>query len=133
MKKMILFGGIYNILLALFHCGFWKIWSWDTELEKLSFTNKWVMQILNVQIIYYFIFTAVICFVFPKELLTTKLGKCFLVGSAGFWFVRAVQQFAFWELGAVPAIIWTSFFLLGAVLFLVPAVYCCRHSFSDFP
>jgi len=122
MKKMILFGGIYNILLALFHCGFWKIWRWDTELEMLSFTNKWVMQILNVQIIYYFIFTGVICFVYPKGLITTKLGKCFLMGSAGFWFVRAVQQFAFWEQGVFPTIIWTSFFLLGAVLFLVPAI-----------
>jgi len=122
MKKMIVSGGIYNVLLGLFHCGFWKIWSWDTELEVLSFTNKWVMQILNVQIIYYFVFTAVVCFVFPKELLTTKLGRCFLLGSAGFWIVRAVQQFAFWELGAVSAIIWTLFLLLGGVLFLVPAV-----------
>ena len=122
MKRMILFGGVYNVLLALFHCVFWKIWSWDTELEKLSFINRWIMQILNVQIIYYFIFIAVICFVFPKELLTTKLGKCFLIGSAGFWFVRAVQQFAFWKQGEVSTIIWTLFCLLGAVLFLVPAM-----------
>lgn len=122
MKRMILFGGVYNVLLALFHCVFWKIWSWDTELEKLSFINRWIMQILNVQIIYYFIFIAVICFVFPKELLTTKLGKCFLIGSAGFWFVRAVQQFAFWKQGEVSTIIWTLFFLSGVVLFLVPAM-----------
>lgn len=122
MKRMILFGGVYNVLLALFHCVFWKIWSWDTELEKLSFINRWIMQILNVQIIYYFIFIAVICFVFPKELLTTKLGKCFLIGSAGFSFVRAVQQFAFWKQGEVSTIIWTLFFLSGAVLFLVPAM-----------
>ena len=122
MKKLIVAGGIYNIFFVLFHIGFWKIFNWGTELEKLDFTNKWVMQILNIQIIYYFIVTAVICFVFRNELLTTKLGKWFLLGTAGFWFVRAIQQFAFWELGAVSTIIGVSFFLLGSVLFLVPAI-----------
>ncbi|MDR2920809.1 MAG: hypothetical protein LBV72_15790 [Tannerella sp.] len=123
MKKLITIGGIYNILFALFHAGFWKMFNWSTELEKLSFNNKWVMQILNVHIIYYLIFTAVICFVFKKELLTTKIGKGFLIGSAGFWFIRAMEQFVYWELSAVSTIIMVLFFLLGAALFLIPAFY----------
>ena len=122
MKKLIVAGGIYNLFFVLFHLAFWKMFNWSTELEKLDFTNKWVMQILNVQIIYYFIVTALICFVFKKDLLTTKIGKWFLLGTAGFWFIRAIQQFAFWELGAVSTIIGVLFFLLGSVLFLVPAI-----------
>lgn len=122
MGKLILAGGIYNLFFVFFHCGFWKMFNWGTELEKVDFTNKWVMQILNVQIIYYFIVTAVICFVFRKELLTTKIGKWFLLGTAGFWFIRAFQQFVFWELGAVSTIIGVLFFLLGSVLFFVPAI-----------
>lgn len=102
----------------LFHIGFWKIWDWNTELEKLSFTNKWIMPILNVQIIYYFIFTAVICFAFHKELFTTNLGKCFLMSTAGFWFIRAIQQFVFWELGAVSTIIGVLFFYWDQFCFL---------------
>jgi hypothetical protein len=78
------------------------------------------MQILNVQIIYYFIFTAVICFVFPTVLLTTDLGTWFLLGSSGFWFVRAIQQFFFWKLSIPGTILLTSIFLGGSVLFAIP-------------
>lgn len=44
------------------------------------------------------------------------------MGTAGFWFIRAIQQFAFWEVGAVPTIIWILFFLLGSVLFFIPGM-----------
>lgn len=122
MKKLILAGGIYNLFFALYHCGFWKMFNWSAELEKLDFNNKWVMQVLNIQTIYYFIFTAVICFVFKNELLTTKVGKWFLIGTAGFWFIRAMEQFVYWEMGAASTIIMVLFFLLGSILFLIPAI-----------
>lgn len=122
MKKLITIGGIYNILFALFHTGFWKMFNWKAELEKLDFNNKWAMQILNIQTIYYLIFTAVICFVFKNELLTTRVGKWLLIGMAGFWFVRAMEQFVYWEMGAVSTIIMVLFFLSGSGLFLVPAI-----------
>lgn len=127
MKKVITIGGFYNILLVLFHAGFWKMFNWNTELEKLDFNNKWVMQILNVHIIYYLLFTTVICFVFKKELLTTKIGKWFLIGTSGFWFIRAIEQFVYWEQGAVSTIVMALFFLLGSALFLIPAMYQCQH------
>ena len=122
MKKLITIGGIYNILFALFHTGFWKMFNWNAELEKLDFNNKWAMQILNIQMIYYLIFTAVICFVFKNELLTTRVGKWLLIGMAGFWFVRAMEQFVYWEMGAASTIIMVLFFLSGSGLFLVPAI-----------
>lgn len=98
------------------------MFNWDTELEKLDFNNKWVMQILNIHIIYYLIFTAVICLVCQKELITTKTGKWFLTGTAGFWIIRAMEQFVYWKQGAVSTIIMALFFLLGAALFLIPAL-----------
>ena len=122
MKKLITIGGIYNILFALFHTGFWKMFNWNAELEKLDFNNKWAMQILIIQTIYYLIFTAVICFVFKNELLTTRVGKWLLIGMAGFWFVRAMEQFVYWEMGAASTIIMVLFFLSGSGLFLVPAI-----------
>lgn len=122
MKKLITIGGIYNILFALFHTGFWKMFNWNAELEKLDFNNKWAMQILNIQTIYYLIFTAVICFVFKNELQTTRVGKWLLIGMAGFWFVRAMEQFVYWEMGAASTIIMVLFFLSGSGLFLVPAI-----------
>ena len=120
MKKVIIIGGIYNIIFALFHCSMWKIFEWGSELKKLSITNSGIVQILNIQTIYYFIFTAVICFAFPAELQSTKLGKSFLIGTAGFWLVRTIQQFIFYWTNSAAMLIMPAIFLVGAILFLIP-------------
>ncbi|MDR2036540.1 MAG: hypothetical protein LBQ60_01310 [Bacteroidales bacterium] len=121
MKTIIFLGGLYNMAFAFFHSGFWKLWKWDSELNKLTIVNSGIMQILNIQIIYYFILTAVICFVFPTELRSTKLGKWFLIGTSGFWFIRTIQQFIFLRIDSPVLYVLTVIFLLGTILFLIPA------------
>jgi len=119
MKTIIYLGGIYNLLFAIFHMGFWKMFNWGEELKKIDVTNSAVMQVMNVHLIYYFLFTAVICFVFPTELQSTKLGKAFLLTCAGFWLLRIVQQFIFFEINA-GAYVLTAILLIGVVLFALP-------------
>lgn len=87
---------MYSIALAVFHLFFWKIFHWKSDLINLNFANSAIIQILNIQVIYYFLFTAVICFLFPLELASTNLGAFFLAGSSGFWMIRTVQQFIFY-------------------------------------
>jgi hypothetical protein len=120
MKTLILLCGFYNIAFAIFHISFWKIFHWNSDLKKLSFANKAVMQLLNVQIIYYFIFVAFICFVFPTELLTTKFGNLFLGGTSLFWLIRTIQQFIFLRANHYKIHILTILFLIGALLFALP-------------
>jgi len=120
MKTIIFFCGLYNIGFAIFHLAFWKIFKWDSDLKKLTFANKAIMQILNVQIFYYFIFVACICFIFPVESLTTKLGNVFLAGNAIFWLIRNIQQFFFLRLNHYKIHILTFIFLLGTMLFAWP-------------
>lgn len=120
MKKVIFIGGLYNIVFALFHLGFWQIWQWDSELKKLTMSNSGIMQILNIQMIYYLIFTAVICFAFPAELQSTKLGKWFLAGTSAFWFFRTIEQFVFFPPVIPGMFIFPLVFLMGFILFLIP-------------
>jgi hypothetical protein len=122
METIILLCGLYNIGFVLFHVSFWKIFNWGNELKKVSFANKAIMQILNVQIIYYFIFTAVICFVFPTELVNTKLGNYFLAGTSLFWFVRTLQQFIFLNVNNKRVHMLTIVFIMGTILFVLPLV-----------
>ena len=122
MKTIIFICGLYNIAFALFHFGFWKIFQWNHDLKKLSFANKAIMQILNIQISYYFILTAVICFVFSTELFTTKFGNWFLIGTSVFWLIRAMQQFIFLRANHLSIHILTIIFLIGAVLFALPVL-----------
>lgn len=122
-QTLIFICGLYNIAFSLFHFGFWKMFRWNKDLQKLSFANKAIMQILNIQICYYFIFTAIICFVFPIELLTTKFGNCFLLGSSMFWLIRTIQQFVFLKVNNYKIHFLTVMFLLGTVLFLLPVIF----------
>ena len=120
METLIIICGLYNIGFALFHFGFWKIFQWDKELRKLNFVNRGIMQILNIQISYYFIFTAIICFVFPTELSTTTLGNWFLIGTSIFWLIRTMQQFFFLKVHNYKIHSLTAIFLIGSILFLLP-------------
>ena len=123
MDVIIFICGLYNIAFALFHFGFWKLFHWGNELKKLSFANKGIMQILNIQISYYFILTAIICFVFPTELLTTKLGNWILIGSSIFWLIRTLQQFIFLRADNYKIHLLTLIFLIGAILFALPIYF----------
>jgi len=120
MKTLLYLCGFYNLAFALFHFGFWKLFQWNKELNNLSFANKGIMQILNIQICYYFIFTAIICFVFPTELVTTKLGNLFLIGSSLFWLIRTIQQFIFFRIDNYKIHLLTFIFMVGTILFLLP-------------
>ena len=120
MNTIIILCGLYNIGFAIFHIGFWKIFHWDSELKKLSFANKGIMQILNVQMIYYWLFVAIACFAFPTELLTTKFGNFFLIGNSIFWLLRTIQQFIFLRANHIAIHILTFIFMIGALLFALP-------------
>ncbi|MBN8643571.1 MAG: hypothetical protein J0L86_17300 [Flavobacteriales bacterium] len=125
METILFICGLYNIAFALFHFGFWKMFHWDSELKKLSFANRGIMQILNLQISYYFILTAIICFVFPKELVATEFGNWFLVGTSIFWLIRTIQQFIFLRANHYKIHILTFIFLIGTILFLLPTLLRC--------
>ncbi|UKJ06090.1 hypothetical protein [Solitalea lacus] len=122
MKTIILLCGIFNIGFALFHIGFWKIFNWNSKLKKTGYINKAIMQILNVQITYYFLFTAAICFIYPSELLTTSLGHLFLMGSSLFWFIRTIQQFIFLRSNHYKVHVLTLLFVIGTLLFISPVL-----------
>ena len=112
--------GLYSLAFALFHIGFWKIFNWNSELKKICFANKAIVQILNVQIIYYFFFVTFVCFVFPTELMTTKLGNILLGSTSLFWFIRTIQQFIFLRANHYNIHILTIIFLAGTILFALP-------------
>ena len=123
MYTVIIFLGFYNLLFAVFHLLFWRLFKWNKEVQKLSFANRGIIQILNIQIIYYFVAVAIVCFCFTNELLTTNLGKFFLLGNSLFWAIRLVQQYIFLRKNSFVIDILAVLFLLGAVLFFLPLLY----------
>ena len=119
---MILLCGFYCLGMAVFHASFTKLFDWKNELAKMNVANKAIIQIANLRLIYLFVFVALICFLFPKELTTTSLGRFFMVGMSIFWLTRTIEQFIFLKVNHPLVHLLTYLFLVGAILFLIPVI-----------
>ena len=122
MKTIIFLCGLYSVAFATFHALFWRLFNWKKELVKLNFANKAIVQILNSRLIYFFLFVAFICFVYPDELLTSNLGKTFLAGLSLFWLGRTIEQFVFLKVKNKFVHILTVIFIVGTILFALPLI-----------
>jgi len=112
--------GVYSIGFAVFHMYFWKLFRWKKDLEGLSQANRAIVQISNLRLIYFFLFVGVLCFVFPNELIETRLGNFFLAGMSLFWLGRTIEQFIFLKINHKMVHILSLIFILGIVLYALP-------------
>ncbi len=122
MKQLLIAGGIFNLLFAIFHILFWKIFNWRTELRKLDFMNSAIMQVLNLCLTFCFLIFAYISFFHHDELLTTAIGKALLAGITIFWFLRAVEQVIFFGIKHWQSIIFLMVFTVGTILYAIPFI-----------
>jgi uncharacterized membrane protein YwzB len=121
METVLIIGSLYNLLFAVFHLLFWKIFKWDMELSKLSFLNRAVMQVLNLCLTFCFLLFSYISFFHTSELLTTELGHVVLIGIAIFWSLRAIEQIIFFKLKHWGSVIFLLTFIAGALIYAIPA------------
>jgi hypothetical protein len=123
MKAIVFVCGIYSIAFAIFHILFWKLFKWKKDLDRLNFNNKAIVQILNIRLIYIFIFTAVVCFVYPDELLKSNLGHFFLGGMSLFWAGRTVEQLILFNNNSWVHYLLLFLFILGTLIFGLPLIF----------
>ena len=114
-------GGAYHLAFVLFHLSFWKIFKWKLALRRLDPLNRQVVQVVNIFLTLYFLIASYLCFFHASEILETSLGKSLMFCFVGFWFLRAVAQVIFFDLKKTLSLILTIIFLLGAVIYLIPA------------
>jgi hypothetical protein len=114
-------GGIYNLAFLVFHVFFWNIFRWKADLKSLTDTNRYIMQILNLRLIYVFLVFAAASFCFPESLLSTGFGKFFLISISLFWLGRAIEQVVFFGLKNGVSVALFVIFIIGGILYLVPS------------
>lgn len=119
---LILFCGLHSAAFALFHLGFWRLFDWPRTLHTTTRPNRAIVQIANAQLVWVFGAVALLCFVMPDELASTRLGRAMLAGMAGFWWLRLVLQFVWLRLQHPLVHVLSATFLIGAVLFTVAAL-----------
>ena len=123
MDTLIKAGGLYNIILIIFHLLFWRIFNWKDDLPSLSFLNRAIMPVLNLSLTFVFVIFAYISLAHSNELLSTSLGRSLLMLIAIFWFARAMMQVVYFKLQHWGSLAFLLFFLAGGVLYGIPAVY----------
>lgn len=120
--KLVFISGVLNLMFAVFHMMFWRLFKWKDELAKISVENRGIMQVLNLVLIFVFIAAAYIAFFHGPELLQTQLGRTLLISGSLFWLLRAIYQPVFWGLNKI-SLVMTAIFILAAAVNLVPAVW----------
>ena len=122
METLIKAGGLYNLILVVFHLLFWRLFNWKDDLRSLSLNNRAIMQVVNLSLTLVFILFAYVSLAQVDALLTTPLGKSLLVFMALFWLARCVMQIVFFRLAHWASIAFLAFFFAGGVLYGIPAL-----------
>ncbi len=107
----------YNVALAVFHLGFWRMFRWKDELPKLHPVNQGVVQVMNVMLVFFLVMLACVQMLNAAELTATPLGRLLMAGLTAAWVLRATLQPIFWRKvakGTNAAFI--CLFMLGAGL-----------------
>jgi hypothetical protein len=119
-KKLLIIGGVLNAVLALFHMLFWKLFNWPESLRTISADNQAIMQVLAIHGTYVVALFAVLSLVFTRDLLMTRLGRIITLSIAGFYYLRCLNEFIFWDITDPGALIIFILCLLIAVLYSIP-------------
>lgn len=93
MKTALIIGGVFNVLCALSHIGFWKIFDWKKELASLQPINRGIMQTLNIVLIYGFIGAATLSFLLLDQGVSTGLERGVMAFIGGIFLLRAAVQY----------------------------------------
>lgn len=111
---------VHSFLFAAFHLAFWKLFRWRESLPRMKLADRAILQILNLRLTYVFLGIGVLCLCFPNELINTALGHAVMLGMAGFWLGRLVEQFVFLRVNHAGVHALSALMALGIVLFAWP-------------
>lgn len=123
MELLIKAGGVYNIILVIFHLLFWRIFNWKEDLRSLTFLNRSTMQVVNLSLTIVFVMFAYISLVHTSELLSSPLGKSLLFSISLLWLARSAMQVIFYKFKHWVSVAFFVYFFAGSLLYGIPAIY----------
>lgn len=117
-------GGIANIGWFLFHCFFWRLFNWKSQLKRLSEVNSGVIQVLNLCLSFVFLIFAAVSLLFANELLNPGLGQAMLAGIGVFWILRLIEQPVFFGFSRISNVFSLLFAATAACYLAAWALGC---------
>lgn len=108
--------GAHALVMAVFHSLFWRLFDWRRELAKLRLPTRAITQILNLRLIWLFLFVALLCLSLPDALLCERSGQALLAFMLAFWLGRLLEQFMFLRVRHALVTALSAWFVLGVLL-----------------
>jgi hypothetical protein len=115
-------GGLYNLGFLVFHAMFWKLFKWKKELPKLTRMNGAIVQVMNLCLMFCFLFFGYISLCRTSELIVSSMGRALLLFIALFWLIRAIEQLVFFSHKRRASITMFILFLLGFGFYAYPLI-----------
>ena len=119
-KILIRVGGVINLLFVLFHLA--MVQGIGMALAPVSTDIQAVVHILNIHVAFTLLIFAYLAIVQWHDLLTTRLGQITAIAISLFWFLRGINQVAFYGLTAPGTLMWVGLCLVFGLLHLIPAI-----------
>jgi hypothetical protein len=110
-------AGLFDLLAALFHLGFWRIFRWPKTLAGAGRLNAATAQVLNIMLTYVFVLMGMGLLWFGAATPAFPL-----LAGAGFFAFRACLQPLFYGLMHPASKAIFALALLGALLHAIPAL-----------
>ncbi|QEL24356.1 hypothetical protein FQV39_18530 [Bosea sp. F3-2] len=115
---MLLTAGLLDLGFALFHAAFWRLFGWPASLEASGRLNTAITQTLNAMLIFVFLaYGAALIWQSGQASVHPLLP----LAGAGFWSLRLVLQFVWFDLRPWPSKLIAAVFALAAVVHLLAA------------
>ena len=122
----ILCGGILSFVMVIFHCSFYKLFSWNDEFKNIRLANHRIFFTIHIALILLILTFAIISFIYFQELANCKGLACGLtVCYSVFWLWRAIWQIVYFKIPKnvtkvppmhyITTIIFTVLFILYAM------------------
>lgn len=121
-EKLLVSGGVINLLVGVFHAFFWKRFNWPESLSCLNDDLQAVMQVLNIHLILAFALVAVTSILHHKEMLSTAIGRSVTGMIVMIYCVRFISEVVFWDISTAKSIGIMIISSLIVLLYLIPLI-----------
>lgn len=115
---MLLAAGLLDLGFALFHAAFWRLFGWPEKLERSGSLNTAITQTLNVMLGFIFLAYGA-ALLWQSEQASAQ--PLLPLAGAGFWSLRLVLQFIWFDLRPWPSRLIAAIFALTALVHLLAA------------
>lgn len=97
-ELFILIGGTLSLLIVVFHCFFYRLFSWKAEFRRIQLINYRIFFTIHLALILLFVIFCLLSFLYFRELAACN-GIAFglVIGYAVFWLWRTIWQIVYFK------------------------------------